>query len=1137
MKSAMHIYRANRVESLLDSLTDVLRTPLSSPLAPECIVVQSKGMATWLAMQLSARFGVWANPDFPHPRQFIQRVLRATLGDEGDRVQRYSRERLAFVICVLLDDCRFDPDFSSLTSYLGDGPLSKKLQLARQIAHLFDQYAVYRPEMILAWEEGENRAFAHDLAEDIWQPKLWRLLVVHLGCCSPARLMLRAKQALAAGNIPFPQLLPARVSLFGIDTLPTVYLGIMGELAHILPVHFHLFSPAEGYFADIRSQAEAHRALARLPSGLDETDAHRALARLPSGLDETDLYLEVGHPLLASMGAMARDFQEVLEGSVSYVETGEHYTAHAAPQTMLEVLQNDILHLSHRSPAGGDAAPQMLAVDDASIRIHACHSRLREVEVLQDQLLALFQDDPVLAPRDIVVMLPEVSAYAPLIEAVFGLSPEDKRFIPFRIADRSLLSGTPLIDVFFRFLQMVPGRMTVSEVMELLTCEAIHLNFGIAPDDLPKIRLWVEKTGIRWGVDELHREALQQPKDRQNTWRFGFDRLALGYAVRAGGAFLGDVFPYEEIEGQGAELAGRFIHFCETLFGQAEELSAAREMQEWQRALNDLLQVIFLEDSPQAWQLQKIRDGLAQITLEVQDVGFSQTIDLNGLIILLKEKLSGQATAQGFLEGGLTFCGMLPMRSIPFKIICLLGMNDGDFPRVEHPQSFDLIARYPQRGDRAKRNDDRYVFLEALLAVRSKFLIFYLGNTLRDGKELPPSVVIEELIDSLAESFSLGDDGSGPDMDSFDGRRKRLVERIVVRHPLQPFSSKYFSGADERLCSFAAEYCRAAQARQAGSRARHIFLPEPLPPVALSPAPVSLLDLSRYFSHPVRWFLENRLGLFLQERSRAIQDREPIHLDGLEKYQLSRDLLAMKGEGLAKPEILLARWRGEGLVPLGQGAQAVFAEIREAVRPIVQQLLKHGPREGDQELPPVRRELVLSPEITLHGELSGRYPNGHVYWTNSLLHGKILLPVWLEHLFLSAVAPDDQRCETVLIGRGRDKGTAQVLRFSPVPEAASLLLELARLFADGSNVALPFFPKSGLVFAQILASGKGTEQEQRIAAFARAEEEYLGNDFTPGEGEDPYCRQLFGDALPVSPPFGELAIRIFAPMLNHMEEL
>src|SRR3989339_1413162 len=196
-------------------------------------------MATWLAMQLSGRFGVWANPDFPHPRQFVQRVLRATLGDEGDLVQRYSRERLALLICALLDDCRRDPDFSPLTSYLADGPLSKKLQLARQIAHLFDQYAMYRPEMILAWEEGENLAFGHALAEDLWQPKLWRQLVAHLGCCSPARLMLRARQALATGVIPFPRLLPARVSLFGIDTLPTVYLGIMGELAKILPVHFH----------------------------------------------------------------------------------------------------------------------------------------------------------------------------------------------------------------------------------------------------------------------------------------------------------------------------------------------------------------------------------------------------------------------------------------------------------------------------------------------------------------------------------------------------------------------------------------------------------------------------------------------------------------------------------------------------------------------------------------------------------------------------------------------------------------------------------------------------------------------------------------------------------------------------------
>jgi exodeoxyribonuclease V gamma subunit len=489
---------------------------------------------------------------------------------------------------------------------------------------------------------------------------------------------------------------------------------------------------------------------------------------------------------------------------------------------------------------------------------------------------------------------------------------------------------------------------------------------------------------------------------------------------------------------------------------------------------------------------------------------------------------------------------MLPMRSIPFKVVCLLGMNDGEFPRIEHPQSFDLIARYPQRGDRAKRNDDRYVFLEALLAGRERFLVFYLGNTLRDGKELPPAVVVEELIDSLAESFRLEPESSDPGgADCFAEHRKRLGERLVVRHPLQPFSRRYFSGTEARLCSFAAEYCLAAQAREAGVRTRHAFLPAPLPAADFSPATISLPELSRYLQHPVRWFLENRLGLFLQEKSRELQDREPIHLDTLEKYQLNRDLLAMKGEGLSRPEPLLARWRGEGRVPLGQGAQAVFAEIRETVRPIVEQLLAH---ETGEPLPPLRREIALSPEITLHGELGNRYPSGHLYWTNSLLHGRILLPVWLEHLFLSAVAPEDQRCETIVIGRGSGKGTAQVLRFSPVPEAARVLLDLSRLFIEGLNAPMPFFPKSGLVFARTMGSGKGTEEEKRIAAFAKAKEEYLGSDFAPGEGDDPYCRQLFGEALPVTPgyalyregkslAFAELATRIFTPLLGRMEEL
>ena len=1121
----MKIYRSNRVEALLDSMLEVLRHPQDSPFASECIVVQSKGMSAWLSMQLSRRFGVWANPDFPHPRQFIQRILRATLGADGNLVQRYSRERLVFVIFDLLAQCATEPAFHPLSSYLsGDSP-AKKLQLCRQLAHLFDQYAVYRPEMVLAWEEGDYLAHGRDLGADGWQPELWRRIVARIGCCSPARLMVQARIALASSVIPFPDQLPERLSIFGIDTLPRIYLAIINELARVTPVHLFLFSPAEGYFADIRSSAELKRIQAKSP------EYHVSL----------DLHWETGNPLLASLGMLARDFQLMLEEDCAYLDMGDHFALHESPATMLEVLQDDIHRLNQRCSADAGCLPKILADGDSSLMLHACHGRLREVEVLQDQLLSLFQTDPSLNPREILVMLPDVGLYAPLIEAVFSVPDGDRRQIPYRIADRPGGSDAYLVDIFFQLLELASGRITAPELMELFSCAAVRDRFGIASEELPLIRHWLDKSGIRWGMDEEHRERFGQPRDRQNTWRFGFDRMVLGYALRSDGDFFADVLPCEGIEGQGAELAGRFIHYCETLFSQLESIAGRRTIREWQILLAGLLDSLFLVERTQEWQLQKILDAMAEIVSEAEESSPALEFALADLIILLREKLYREAHSQGFMAGGLTFCGMLPMRTVPFKVICLLGMNDGEFPRVEHPQGHDLVARYPEVGDRSRRNDDRYLFLEALLAAREKLLIFYVGSSSRDGKNLPPAVVVEELIDTLSDSFLLaGESESSP-----AERRKLLLKRLSVRHPLQPFSLRYFDGKHRGLFSFAQDYCAAAAAKEKGRSVYGKFLPAPLPFSPEAPARITMADLHRCLARPARWFLENRLSLFLEEREEALAEREPVNLVELERYHLARELLGARREGHGEALHILARWRGEGRVPLGASACAVFAELDETVQPIVSRL---SPFEVSGKLPPLSGEARLGPRLVVAGELSERYAAGLIRGTNSSLHGRVLLAAWLDHLFLCAVNPADQQLETIIVGKG-EKGSADGARLRFASEAGKHLAVFSQIFFAASREPLLFFPKSSYAFARAFSGGRGSEESRFKAACKKARDAYTGSAFVVGEGADPCCRQLFRDEIPIgegySPyqagvpafDFADLAMLVFGPMLEHLEDL
>ncbi|HSR36467.1 MAG TPA: exodeoxyribonuclease V subunit gamma, partial [Desulfurivibrionaceae bacterium] len=476
----MYLYRSNRVETLAACLAELCREPLASPLSRECIVVQSKGMATWLTMRLADSFGVWANPDFPHPRQLIERLLVVTLGERAALAADWNRDRLTLAILEELPALLAQPEFSPIARYFATGRDDcKQLQLAERIAQVFDQYAVFRPDMVLEWEAGANTAPGQD---EGWQPFLWRAIAARL--VSPARLYQEAFASLQEGRLLQRASLPERLFLFGITTLPPVYLSLLAELAQHLPVHLLLFAPTEEYWGETASAAAAGRLLRRTAGSTAE------------------LHLAAGHPLLASLGTLGRDFQVLLEERVAAMADHSLFTAHETPRTLLHLVQDDILKLRHRHPRATEAecAPMMLDAADDSLVIHCCHSPLREVEVLQDQLLAMF-DREGLAPRDIAVMVPDIETYAPFIEAVFGRDPADPRFLPFRIADRGLGREAPLVEAFFSLLALLPGRLAAPQVLDFLGVAPVREHFAIAAEELAALLLRPTPLGSREGID------------------------------------------------------------------------------------------------------------------------------------------------------------------------------------------------------------------------------------------------------------------------------------------------------------------------------------------------------------------------------------------------------------------------------------------------------------------------------------------------------------------------------------------------------------------------------------------------------------------------------------------------------------
>lgn len=1199
----MLVYRSNRIEALADRLAALLRVPAAGPMQAELVVVHSKGMERWVAMQLAERLGICANVRFPFPA----RVLHGLLGGRGSPAEpvtiAWSPERLVWTILQALPGLLGQPAFAPLQAYLEPGPAGtepapvgrKAWLLARRLADVFDRYVTYRPELVLGWDAEAERG-PGDEADPDWQPLLWRELRRRIAAPNLADWL--------RGQAAMPELddLPARLCFFGMATLPPFFVEVLSALARVSEVHLFVLSPSREFFGGIRSRREIARELA---------------AARRDAVSPEQLHLEEGNPLLASFGRLSREFQLVLEESTassSYLEPQGELFVEPLPEgperpTMLQVLQSDILNLRHRRGNGReDDDPERcppalpLEPDDASIRVHSCHGPMRQVEVLRDELLALLDADPTLQPRDIVVMAPDIEAFAPLLEAVFADGAREARPagagsgaagagsgagsagadeggagfppIPFRLADRGLRQENLVAEALLAVLELGRGRVPASAVLDLLALEPVRQRFAIAAEELPTLRSWVGESGIRWGIDREHRLEHGQPGYLENTWRFGLDRLLLGFAMPGEGRrFFGGVLPYDEVEGGASGLLGRFADFCETLFARLRRLAAPRTLPAWRDELSSLLTALTAVDEQSAWLQQELRDVCDRLVACGEAAGFTGLVAPDVLPALLEAGLPADRPAAGFLTGAVTCCAMVPLRSIPFRVVCLLGLDDGAFPRTVTRLGFDKLATARRLGDRDPREEDRFLFLEALLSARERLIITYTGRGIHDNAVLPPAVPVGELLDVLAASFESGDEG-GPGVRG----------QVLIEHPLQPFSPRCFAAPAAAPAAVAARP-QPSCAEQAGSRdvpdggsagrpqsfdrrylagARMLcgerqepppFFSGPLPPDAAGgrdhgdPAgSVTIDELVRFLAGPARYLCERRLGLRLVQEEDVVADREPITPDGLERWVLASRLLEAKLAGEQLQATLQAA-RGSGALPLGRPGECLFADLDGQVEPIHRRVasLRRG----------TPRAVALSTTLrhgALLGTISGIWEPGLVVSQLSHIRGKHLLGFWVRHLALELAG---EEVPSHLVGRpAKGELIHHVLRppTGPGPgsrsgdgagdggASAALLDELLALYHRGLTGPLLFFPETSRAYAEARRKSGGGEEgacSAAVAAAARAWED---------EAADPYLARIFGTAQPYEPgfvlhgfaagpgaSFHDLAVRVWDPLLERLE--
>jgi exodeoxyribonuclease V gamma subunit len=1085
--AGLTLFTSNRLEVLAKSLAEVVRTPPSSPLEKEVIIVMSKGMERWVSMQLAQYLGICANVTFPFPNTFVREVFQKVLPNVPER-SPFDPKIMMWKIMKLLPDFITKPGFESLRGYLGDtvGDL-KRFQLSERIADTYDQYLLFRPEMILQWEKGD---------QEHWQAVLWRELVKETEEGHRAALGKAFLEAVRDSSTGIKGL-PERISVFGISALPRFHMEVLAGLSRFTHVNLFLMNPSREYWGDIVTDWAIQRA---------------ASSRDTQDLTIEELHLEKGNSLLASMGALGRDFFEM----VTNFDCDE-FSAFEDPaeDTLLSCLQSDILNLRDRSQNLKEK--EIISTDDGSIRIHSCHNPMREIEVLHDQLLHMFEEDRGLMPKDILVMMPNIELYAPYIHAVFDTPSDQSKRIPVSIADRSIRRESEIIDTFLAILDLCGSRFGASQVVSILESPSVQRRFGLVETDLGLVQRWVKETRIRWGIDGESRDRMGLGSFMENTWMAGLERLLLGYAMPGQDErMFNEILPYDQIEGGETLVLGNFLEFATELFSHVRSLTRPRTLDEWAKTLTRLLDGFFLPDEDTEREMQALRrmlNGLA----DFQEIsGFEQEITVKVITYHLGHALDREGFGLGFMTGGVTFCAMLPMRSIPFKVICLVGMNSDAYPRQTKPLGFDLMVRHPKPGDRSRRNDDRYLFLEAILSAREKLYISYVGQNIQDNSLIPPSVLVNELMDYIEQGFEIPG--------------KEILDNIVVGHRLQAFNLEYFK-ENGKLFSYSAENCEAAQWFQKDREPLAPFISRGLSAPEEEWKTVDLDDLCRFYANPTRFLLNRRLGIYLEEKTPILEEREAFEISGLERYLLEENLLKNRFAGRPLKD-LFPSVRASGQLPHGTVGRCLYEGVSRGVEGFVE---KTRPYMEGMLLQPLEVDLAIS-GYRLKGGIDAIYPERLLQYRYARVKSRDRLKVWIHHLALNSIRADHYPRSSLLVSLdsgSRNDSAWAAWEYTPVENSEEILGMLLAAYWAGLVKPLHFFPESSWVYVHTLMEKNRRPGE----ALEKARNNWAGSDFNRGESEDAYYELCHQSTDPLDSEFQRVAEEVFTPFLAHQREI
>ena len=1047
----LHLHHSNKLENLMHSLLDMMERQRGSVLKPTQILVQNPGMKRWLQQQISSAQGIAANLGFPLPSRFIWDIFQTQFNDVEIQ-SNYDSEVLRWRILTVLERHLDAAELVALKPYLNaNGKDIARFQLAEKLASLFDQYLVYRPHMMSDWEQ--KKIF--ETVSETWQAALWRMLRDQSDQPHRAELIKRLVTQIKSVKLN-KEKLPGHIYVFAISALSPLYKNVLSELSAFIEVHFFLLNPCQHYWGDIQSKKQQSKNISN------------------------ELIIE--NNLLASLGQQGKDF---IDGFYQdeYLHIEHDDFVNDTDDHLLGHVQHSILNLSQQK-VGPDIG------NDQSIKIVSCYSVLRELQVLNDYILQLLDEDETLQASDIVVMSSDVNTLAPYIDAVFGQQPENRK-LPYSISDQNDLTTAPLIQSILEWIKLSGSRITANEVMAYLELPALQRAYDIDAEGVKSIRYWIKNNHIHWGMDHQHKQQLGVGGDDLNSWMYGINKLITAYLMNDEVTLFHQHKASECLLNQSdVALLGKLHQLLENLQNWSLRLQQLSSLQQWQQNINGLIETFLQLDEDEEWQLKPLRDEISGWQLQTDQADFSRKVDASLIHYLLSNALTQGSSQHYYLSGGINFCNLIPMRTIPFRVVCLLGMSNDRFPRVEISPQFDLIALHPKKGDRSRREDDRYMFLQSIVSAQDKLYISFVGHNQKDDSVIEPSVIVTELLDHI----------------------EQITDHRLMIHDtsLQVFSEKNFqqgSYADQWLIG--------------DSKSKESTFNSPVPRqenATVVDIKINLQELINFYKNPAKQFMESQLNMSLREYDGILEDDEPFILDALERYKVNQKMVQdmTKGNEIVKDEYL----KNGDLSQQGLG-EIQFQDQQDRSSELFGLITGDSDFNGEQ----VFSKSISIGSVELSGNISSFSSTGFLQLNLSKMKGKHQFSFWLQHCFLCAV-------EAIEFTRIYEQQKPLRFKILPAQEAIEILQAVIENYIKGCEQILPFYSESAYIHEMELIKSNNPD-----AAKDKIHNLWFGENFYPErEVTDVYTQTSLKHNLYRTSELPEVFFKLSSQMVKPMLE-